>query len=85
MSTNAIFYKEIVDLLSGTQIEMLKAAVDGVTQFTSVETMRSYKLGTPNNITKNKLALENKDIIEFGGDSPLFVDPFFKLWYKGLR
>lgn len=85
IDTNTIFYKEVIDSLSNTQIEMINAAIDGISQFTSSEVMRKYKLGTPNNITKNKVVLENKDIVEFGGDSPLFVDPFFKHWYSYYR
>jgi hypothetical protein len=85
ISTNSIFYKEVVDSLSSTQVEMINAAIDGVTQFTSAEVMRKYKLGTPNNITKNKAVLENKDIIEFNSEGCLFLDPFFKYWYKKFR
>lgn len=85
LSTNAIFYKEIIDSLSSTQIEMLNAAIDGVTQFSSAEVMRRYKLGTPNNITKNKVVLENKDILEFSNEGCHFLDPFFKYWYKKIR
>lgn len=85
MSTNSIFYKEVVDSLSSTQVEMLNAAIDGVIQFSSAEVMRKYKLGTPNNITKNKVVLENKDILEFSNDGCHFFDPFFKYWYKKLR
>lgn len=29
--------------------------------------------------------LEHKDIIEFGSSTPVFVDPFFKLWYQKFR
>ncbi len=85
ISTNSIFYKEVVDSLSSTQVEMINAAIDGVTQFTSAEVMRKYKLGTPNNITKNKAVLENKDILELSSDACLFLDPFFKYWYKEHR
>lgn len=85
ISTNSIFYKEVIDSLSSTQVEMINAAIDGVVQFTSAEVMRKYKLGTPNNITKNKTVLENKDIVEFSGDGCHFLDPFFKYWYKKYR
>jgi len=81
IETNTIFYQEVVEQLSNTQIEMIRATIEGVLQFSSAEVMRKYKLGTLNNVTKNKLILENKDIIEFGHEKPLFVDPFFKLWY----
>lgn len=79
-NTNAIFYKEQVDSLSNTQIAMLYAALDGVHQFTSQEAMSNYRMGTLNNITKNKAYLESRDILEFGEGETVFVDPFFKLW-----
>ncbi len=85
LDTNSLFYKEIVDSLSATQIEMLNAALDGIVRFSSADVMRKYNLGTMNNITKNKTMLENKDIIEFSADQAMFVDPFFKLWYSKLR
>lgn len=85
LETNAMFYKEIIDQLSNTQVEMLTAAIEGVVQFSSAETMRKYRLGTQNNISKNKNLLEHKDIIEFGSGAPVFVDPFFKLWYYKLK
>lgn len=85
LETNAIFYKEVIDQMSNTQLEMLNAAIDGVVQFTSTDTMRKYRLGSQNNITKNKNVLEQKDILEFGTGTPVFVDPFFKLWYKRMK
>jgi len=85
LETNAIFYKEVIDQFSNTQVEMLNAAIDGVVQYTSTETMRKYRLGSQNNISKNKNILEHKDIVEFGSSASVFVDPFFKLWYKKLK
>lgn len=83
ITTNAIFYQETAENLSNTQINLLKAIADKADQFFSVDTMKKYNLGTPRNVSKNKLVMENKDIIDFSvGTQPSFVDPFFELWFK---
>lgn len=79
---NAIFYQKEVDILSNTQLNFLKAVADGIEQFTSVSTMQTYRLGTPNNVTKNRNMLEKADIIDVTKDSIDFLDPAFELWFK---
>ena len=65
-----------------TQLNFLKAVADGIEQFTSVSTMQTYRLGTPNNVTKNRNMLEKADIIDVTKDSIDFLDPAFELWFK---
>jgi hypothetical protein len=79
---NSIFYQKEIDTLSNTQINFLKAVVDGVEKFTSVNAMQEYKLGTPNNVTKNRNALERNDIIDVTSNSIEILDPAFELWFK---
>lgn len=85
LETDTMFYKEVIDQLSITQLEMLNAAINGVVQFTSTLTIRNYSLGSQNIISKNKNLLEHKDIIEFSSGTPVFVDLFLKLWYNKLK
>jgi hypothetical protein len=56
--------------------------VKGETKFTSTSIMQHYNLGTPNNVTKNKLTLINNDIIQEINSIYEFVDPAFELWFK---
>jgi uncharacterized protein len=84
MDTNSIFYQEICDDLSNTQINLIKAVFQGETQFTSAEVMQKYNLGTPRNVSKNKETLEAKDIIDFSSDPAQFTDPFFIIWFQKI-
>lgn len=81
INTNSIFYQDITDNLSNTQINLLFAITYKREQLFSVDTMKTYKLGTPRNVSKNKDVLQNKDIIDFSDNKPDFVDPFFELWF----
>lgn len=81
INTNSIFYQDTSDNLSNTQINLLSAIANNSEQLFAVDTMKTYKLGTPRNISKNKDVLQNKDIIDFSDQKPLFVDPFFELWF----
>jgi hypothetical protein len=38
-------------------------------------------MGTPQNISKNKKILQNRDIIEKSKDGFTFLDPVFKRWF----
>ena len=49
---------------------------------TSSKAISNYKIGTPNNIRKNKLILEQKDILDFHAGDSMFVDPFFEYWFR---
>ena len=40
-------------------------------------------MGNPNTIVKNKKTLQNKDIIELQKGNFDFVDPIYRLWFKG--
>ena len=44
--------------------------------------MQDYRLGTPNNVSKNKTSLVNNDIIQDVNGSFEFVDPAFELWFR---
>lgn len=82
LTANGMFYQEICDDLSNTQINLIKAVIRGEKQFTSAGVMKKYNLGTPRNVSKNKLILQEKDIIDFISDSTGFTDPFFKTWFE---
>jgi hypothetical protein len=51
---------------------------------TSVETMNKYKMGTSQNISKNKKILQNRDIIEKTKDGFTFLDPVFNRWFVSV-
>lgn len=82
IDTNTIFYQESTDNLSNTQINLLIAVGTGIKQLTSAEAISKFKIGTLNNIRKNKSILEQKDILDFHAGDSMFVDPFFEFWFR---
>lgn len=43
--------------------------------------MQKYKLGTPRNVSKNKMILINNDIIHEVNNEYELLDPAFELWF----
>lgn len=68
--------------LSTTQLNFLKAVLNGERSFTSQEVLRNYRLGTSSNISKIKSALSSKEIIDIREKEIDILDPIFKLWLK---
>ena len=83
ININTPMFQNDTENLSSTQIEMLKAIADGEQHFSSQAVMQVYRLGNPNTIVKNKKILQNKDVIEKNKDKFVFVDPIYRLWFKG--
>lgn len=77
---NAILYLREVENLNNNQVNFLKALCDNVVQLSSAETLKTYNLGTSANIQRIKTTLEQKEIIDFMGTSPEFIDPLFQQW-----
>lgn len=82
LNSNNIFYQRELELLSNTQVNLLKAIAEGAIQHTSVDVMNKYRLGTPRNVSKNREILEKADIIDFSGTKIEFVDPVFEYWFR---
>jgi len=82
MDANTPLYQLTCETLSTTAINVLKAIASGESQLTAAEVMRTYRLGTPRNVSKTRDALEGKDLIERTADGYAFLDPGFELWFK---
>jgi hypothetical protein len=82
IQANSPLYQKQIEIISRTQLNLLKAVMAEETQFTSTQVMSKYKLGTPNNVKKNKTKLVNEDIIQDTEGLCEFVDPVFKIWFK---
>ena len=75
-------FHSIVYSLSKYRIRMIKAALEGVTRFTSADVLDKYKLNSSANVSRLKEALSKKEIITFSEKkSATFLDPLFKLWF----
>jgi uncharacterized protein len=79
---NSPLYQKEIENISKTQLNLLKAIINGETQFTGASVMQKYSLGTPRNVSKNKNILINADIIHEVDDKFEFVDPAFELWFR---
>ncbi len=82
INSNLPLFKREIEILSRTQINLLKAVAGEESKFSSVDVMKRYKLGTPANAMKNiKLLLKNDLLIDNNG-SLIFSDPVFLYWFK---
>jgi uncharacterized protein len=82
IDTNSIFYQKEIESLNNTQINLLRAIVNGAQQFTSVDVMTKFHLGTPGNVLKNKRILERSDFIDISSNKIEILDPIFLEWFK---
>ncbi len=78
---NSPFFQKEIEVLSNTQVNLLKAIVNNEIQLTSIAVMNRYKIGTPQNIIKNVRILTNNDIIDKYDGKQEVLDPAFKLWF----
>jgi AAA+ ATPase superfamily predicted ATPase len=82
IQANTPLYQREIEIISHTQINLLKAICKGETQFTSTAVMQKYALGTPRNVSKNKSILTNNDLIHEADGVYEFLDPAFELWFR---
>ena len=82
LNANLPLYQKETEILSTTQLSLLKAIACGEKHLTSTETMNKYHLGTPRNVSKNREILINKDIIGESEGKLIFLDPAFEIWFR---
>jgi hypothetical protein len=82
LNANSPLYQRDAEILSITQLNLLKAITSGEKRLTGVSVMSEYALGTPRNVSKNKTTLLNHDIIHLVDDAYEFLDPAFEIWFK---
>ena len=78
----SLLYQKEVDQLTNTQVNFLKAVVQGVAQLSANKILKAYRLGTSANVLRIKSALENKEIIDVDGKDINFNDPLFRAWLQ---
>lgn len=82
LNANMPLYQRETEILSTTQLNLLKAVAKGEKQLTSARVMNEFRLGTPHNVSKNKTLLINNDVLGDSGDGYYFLDPAFELWFR---
>jgi energy-coupling factor transporter ATP-binding protein EcfA2 len=78
----SLLFTNIVDTLSNTQINFLKAVINGETSFTSHPVLSKYRLGSSSNITKIKATLTSRELIDISNKNVDILDPIFSIWLK---
>lgn len=81
IDANLPLYQNECDRLTASQLNLLMAIAADERFLTAVETLNKYNMGTPQNISKNKRMLQDRDIIEKTKDGFDFLDPVFKRWF----
>jgi len=81
IDANLPLYQSECEALSVGQINLLKAIASGEKSFTAVDVMNKYRLGTPQNVSKNKRTLQRRDFIDKTKDGFVFLDPVFERWF----
>jgi uncharacterized protein len=76
----SLLFQSKTDELTNSQINFLKALIDGVEKFSSKETLEEYKIGTSANVLRVKNTLESKEIIDIQGNKISLTDPIYKSW-----
>jgi AAA+ ATPase superfamily predicted ATPase len=81
IDANLPLYQNECDALTANQLNLLIAVANNEQNLTSVETLNKYNMSTPQNVSKNKKMLQNRDTIEKTKDGFTFLDPVFKRWF----
>jgi len=69
--------------LTGFQVNLLLALLEGYDQFSSVSVIRKFELHSSANVCRVKEALCKKEIITFDDDGKTrFLDPLFEYWAR---
>jgi len=78
----SLLFVSLMEAMTGTQINFLKAVLDGETAFTSQENLKKYRLGSSANLKKIKNTLIAREIIDITIGKVVILDPIFELWLK---
>jgi hypothetical protein len=84
IDANLPLYQNECDALTASQLNLLVAVANNEQCLTAFETLNKYNMGTPQNVSKNKKMLQNRDIIEKTKDGFTFFDPVFKRWFVSV-
>lgn len=76
----SMLFQGLTESLSTTQVNFLKALLDGTKKFSSKKTIDTYKLGTSANVIQIKKALINREIIDAKAGKIEMLDPVYAIW-----
>jgi len=83
VAIHAPHFRAIMADLTGFQLNLLRALLEGHDQFSSVSVIRRYGLHSSANVCRVKEALCKKEIITFDeNDKAEVLDPLFEFWAR---
>lgn len=83
LAQNANLYQLETEMLSETQLNLLKAVASGVTDgYSNPVVLTKYRLGSSANVSKQKKVLYEKELIDIRGTKVEFLDPAYELWIR---
>lgn len=83
LSVHVPRFKQTLLDLTGNQVNLLRAIVDGVQKLSSAEMMERYHLNSSANVFRVKDALQKKEVITFDDEeNARIIDPLFEYWLR---
>ena len=83
LAQNANLYQLETEILSQTQLNLLKAIASGITDgYSNPEILTKYRLGTSANVSKQKKVLYDRELIDIRGNKIEFLDTAYELWFR---
>ena len=80
---NSMLFERMTENLTAYQLNFLRAVNDGIhDEFTRMEIITSYQLGTSTNVQRIKDSLLKKDLIDITNRKVTIPDPVFRAWLK---
>lgn len=76
----SMLFQSITENLTSSQINYLKALMNGVKKLSASQTIRDYNLGSSANVAVIKKALIQKEIIDEHRGEIQLLDPVYALW-----
>lgn len=82
LAQNTNLYQLESEILSETQLNLLKAIASGITEgYSNPDILTKFRLGTSANVSKQKKVLYEKELIDIRNSKLEFLDPAYELWF----
>lgn len=78
----SMLFQNLTETLPNTQINFVRAILEGASQISSKDTIEQYKLGTSANVTRIRKALISKEIIDDHQGEIIVLDPLYAAWLR---
>ena len=76
----SLVFQNQIDEMTSSQVNYLKAILNGEEKISSKAIIAKYRLGSSSNVNKLKKSMADREILDYLNNSIDFVDPAFKYW-----